>query len=97
MSETRKLCLNCSLKHLGQALVLLAEAVKGYPLHKYIAMGHLAEAEDECIAKYPKMAEKIRDTRLAVQEDYTPNNSIDDLISQLHDIKESDGSGCDVC
>lgn len=66
-------------------------------MHKYIAMGHLAEAEDECISKYPEMATKIRDTRLSIERGFTPSYSIEDLIEKLHDIKESDGSGCGVC
>lgn len=89
--------MNCTLKHLGQAVVLLAESDKGYPTHKYIAMGHLAEAEDECISKYPEVANKIRETRVAVQDGGTPSYSIQDLIELVHDIKERDGSGCSFC
>lgn len=97
MSALRPYCLNCVLKHLGQAIVLLSEAEKGYPTHKYIAMGHLAEAEDEIIAKYDGMAKKIRNTRLDIEEGRTPVNSIEDLIKEVHNLKEEDGSGCDIC
>lgn len=61
----RPYCLACALKHVSQAVVLLAESKKGYPLHLWLAVGHLAEAEDELIseAKFLRIAEEIRVTR----------------------------------
>jgi len=43
----RKGCYKCALKHLAQAMVLLLESKKGYPIHRWLAVGHMAEAEDE--------------------------------------------------
>lgn len=42
------MCNLCVIKHLVQARVLLLESIKGYPLHLIYALGHLAEACDEC-------------------------------------------------
>lgn len=95
--ELRKLCLNCTLKHLSQAFVLLTETVKGYPEHKWIALGHLAEAEDECIASYPETAARIREIRLSLQNDEISDYNIEGLIREVSKIKEEDGSGCGVC
>jgi len=60
----RKQCLECTLKHVAQALVLLCEVPKGYPLHKWVAIGHLAEAEDEC--NIISIKTLIRETRHGV-------------------------------
>jgi hypothetical protein len=65
----RPTCLQCVAKHLGQACVLLRETCKGYPEHYFIAIGHLAEAEDECVMKYPGLAAFLRDLRLQLEDD----------------------------
>jgi hypothetical protein len=65
----RDTCLQCVAKHLGQANVLLKETCKGYPEHYFIAIGHLAEAEDECVMKYPGLAAFLRDLRLQIEDD----------------------------
>lgn len=65
----RPTCLQCVAKHLGQANVLLKETCKGYPEHYFIAIGHLAEAEDECVMKYPGLAAFLRDLRLQLEDD----------------------------
>ena len=59
-------CFNCVRKHLAQALVLMCETEKGYPTHGWIAVGHLAEAEDEAIRLDPEhqITDIIRETRL---------------------------------
>lgn len=60
----RETCLDCVRKHLAQALVLVEESLMGYPSHKYLAIGHMAEASSECLQKYPAYANKIRDARV---------------------------------
>lgn len=60
----RSSCLDCCRKHLSAALVLEMEAVQGYPMHSWIAVGHLQEAADEMIESYPELAHKIREIRL---------------------------------
>jgi len=67
--ELRDTCLQCVAKHLGQAHVLLKETCKGYPEHYFFAVGHLAEAEDECVLKYPALAAFLRDLRLQLEDD----------------------------
>lgn len=44
----RRGCTRCVIKHVAQAQVLLLEHGKGYSWYKFLAIGHLAEAEDEC-------------------------------------------------
>ncbi len=60
----RESCTLCVCKHLAQACVLNTEALLGYPLHRYLAIGHLAEAEAESLKKYGDLAEEIREHRL---------------------------------
>jgi hypothetical protein len=69
LAVPRDTCLQCVAKHLGQANVLLKETCKGYPEHYFIAVGHLAEAEDECIMDYPAFAAFLRDLRLQLEDD----------------------------
>lgn len=63
----RPSCLLCVRKHISQAIVLLSESKKGYPEHRWIAMGHLAEAEDESMKEHAELANQIRDARLDIQ------------------------------
>jgi hypothetical protein len=65
----RPVCLLCSLKHLAQARAILFETRKGYPEHVWYAIGHLAEAEDECLAEWPALAERIRKERKKLELD----------------------------
>lgn len=62
----RPSCTFCARKHLAQALVLLHEARQGYPLHRWYAIGHLAEAADELIADE---RESVRDVAHALRQD----------------------------
>ena len=65
-------CLDCVRKHLGQASVLMDEARLGYPSHRWLAVGHMAEAESEMVEINAGLAHRIRDHRLAyiADEDY---------------------------
>lgn len=60
----REACLQCARKHIGQAEVLMQETMLGYPLHAYLAIGHLAEAEAELLDNYPNIAKNIRSERV---------------------------------
>lgn len=71
----RKSCLDCVRKHLAQASVLLDEAHLGYPHHRWLAAGHLAEAESECLDEHPEFAIKIRECRLAVMRSHTESKN----------------------
>ena len=64
----REYCIACCLKHLSQAVILMGEAKQGYPLHKWLAIGHLAEASDEILGKDMAMANTIRDARIRYME-----------------------------
>ena len=61
---SRKYCEDCTRKHLGQAEILMEEAELGYPLHAWIAISHMAEAEAEIMKGHPEMAQIIRAERL---------------------------------
>lgn len=68
------ICIECAIKHLAQAYVLLKESKLGYPIHKYYAIGHMAEAENELVEKYTHIAEHIREARkLLFTESVTPD------------------------
>ena len=66
---TRASCLECVVKHVGAAYVLLTEAREGYA-HRLRAIGHLHEAEDESQA-FPALHATIRDARKTYQTDGT--------------------------
>ena len=65
----RDTCIQCCAKHLGQARALLMETCKGYPEHYFYALGHLAEAEDECVMWFPSLAAFLRDLRMQLEDD----------------------------
>jgi len=67
----RESCLECILKHIGQATVLMHEMVKGYKYHFVYVVGHLAEAEDEAAASYPEIKDRIYALRKSFQEGNT--------------------------
>lgn len=58
---TRDSCLDCCEKHLGAALVLMAEHRDGYP-HRLYAIGHLHEASEETQA-WPELHVALREAR----------------------------------
>lgn len=68
----REACFECCRKHIAQAHILSTEARLGYPLHKYLAIGHLAEAEDEILEKDETLAVYIRAKRKEYTEVDTP-------------------------
>lgn len=63
--KARNPCPKCVEKHLAQAVILMQEAENGYPEHKLLAVGHLAEAEAEC--PDAKWREKFRAIRHQIQ------------------------------
>ena len=67
----RTKCAKCTAKHLAQAIVLMEEALSGYPNHRWLAIGHLAEAAAEC----PNVAyaAHIRDLRHQIMEGELPD------------------------
>ena len=86
--------MGCVKKHLAQATILIHEYEKSfdelgrvYPFHKYYALGHLAEAEDEILKDDKELALKIRDLRIEwEQENY---ESVEWIIKEV-EKKEKD-------
>jgi len=64
----RESCIECVLKHVGQAAVLMHETVKGYDYHFVYVVGHLAEAEDEAIVDFPDIEQMIYKLRKSYME-----------------------------
>lgn len=60
----RKSCLDCARKHCAAAEVLMTEAVLGYPLFAWYAVGHLEQAESELIKEFPREAVWVRTERV---------------------------------
>ncbi len=65
----RKYCLDCTIKHLAQAMVTHQEALMGYPEHILLSIGHLAEASEECFGVSEELANEIRQYRLLLMAD----------------------------
>lgn len=82
----REACIECVLKHVGQATVLMHETVKGYEYHFVYVIGHLAEAEDES-ATYPV----IRDMIYNLRQSYMRGEDvdIDALAKEIFDLWRS--------
>lgn len=81
-------CILCVKKHLGQAAVLFQEALQGYPAHRWLAIGHLAEAEAESQELDSDFADEIRQERKKAEVgDYIP-----DCTDLLVKCGELDGS-----
>lgn len=78
----RNSCIDCVRKHLAQASILLDEVHLGYPHHRWLAAGHLAEAESEALDKWPEFATEIRSERLKVMRSHDESRTacIEDLI-----------------
>jgi len=83
--KMRRGCPYCVRKHLAQASVLLDEVLFGYPHHRWLAVGHLAEAEVECVELYPEFAQKIREVRLDVMH-AKENPIIEELLLEFLEL-----------
>jgi hypothetical protein len=57
----------------------MQEAMMGYPLHAWLAVGHLEQAESELLNEFPDEAEFIRKHRVSY---------IDNLLFTYNDKKE---------
>lgn len=63
----RPSCPYCAAKHISQAIILFSEAAQGYPLHWYLALGHLAEAGDELVLDQYNIAVELRAVRKEIE------------------------------
>lgn len=87
----RESCLDCARKHIAQAEVLMLEYATGdYPVHKWYAIGHLAEAADEMMEKYPSVAEMLRRERLKYMDDDNYQVNTAELIELVSSFDEQD-------
>jgi len=86
----RPFCLLCILKHLSQADVLMDEALLGYPMHRWRAIGHMAEAESECLGFSFALARRIRLRRLLYidGEDVDLKDLISEVFLEYEELKE---------
>lgn len=82
----RPSCLNCARKHLAKALINLNESRLGYPVFVWLAIGHLSEAEDELLARYPEQSLSIREHRKALEDDNSYIFDILEIISELTEV-----------
>jgi predicted phosphoribosyltransferase len=67
----------------------LTESKLGHPEHKWLAIGHLAEAEAESVQMFPEFANKIRNERLKLIEDNYDVYLIE-LIKKAGQLKEQE-------
>ena len=85
-------CLDCARKHVSQAEHLLHEwraAPQKYRIHKWYAIGHLAEAEVELMARWPEQAYLIRQHRLLLIAEPTYKVPTHKIIEDLCDAEEA--------
>jgi hypothetical protein len=90
-------CRQCYMKHLSQAIILLGEVLQGYDgdehLHKWLAIGHLAEAGDEISGIDVLRANNVRLIRLDIMASIDNKEMIQHNCNQLKKIiqfEESD-------
>ena len=76
----RPSCMDCVNKHIAQAIILLQESRLGYPKHRWLAVGHLAEASEEALGTNPILAAEIRSARLMVMAGGDP--PLEDLLPE---------------
>ena len=86
----RPTCVDCGLKHLSQASILLHESRHGYPKHIHYARGHMAEAEAELAQEYPHHADLVRDERKKLERDPSYNPDFNMLLTTI----EMECEGC---
>lgn len=82
-------CYDCVRKHLAQAVVLLGESCMGYPEHRWLAVGHLAEASEEILEFSQQFAADIRAERLALMADKNYMPQLMDFYPRLDELERS--------
>jgi hypothetical protein len=95
----RPTCLNCARKHLAKALINMNESRLGYPTFQWLAIGHMSEAEDELLARYPDQAYTIREHRKQYEDDadyIVPILELINALTALHDRQMQEADGSDV-
>ncbi len=80
------------MKHVVQAAILTMEARQGYPLHRWWALGHLAEASDELVADYEEKANEIREYRKQYEDAEDVQLPYSEIIAELSQLIEEETS-----
>lgn len=78
----RHSCIDCVRKHIAQAIVLMDESKLGYPHHRWIAVGHLAEAESESLREHPDFSRTIRACRVAIMNKNAEEICLEELLRE---------------
>jgi len=86
----REPCLSCMMKHISKAIILLSEAKLGYPLHFWLALGNLSEAEDEIVAEYPEFARKIRELRMNLEIGIATYGDVMNILEEAAKLKNGE-------
>ena len=89
-------CLNCVRKHLAQAEILFAETALGHPMHLYLALGHLAEAEHEALHIDAELAGEIRGIRMICDAESSGRSFIINYFLQRTFRCESSDAGTET-
>jgi hypothetical protein len=76
-------CYFCTRKHLGYAEAFMQEAINGYPLHKWLAVGQMCAAEGEIMPNHPEMAEEIRKHRVEYMNSMYYHFPIVELVEKV--------------
>lgn len=90
-------CLDCARKHIAQAEHLLHEwraDPKKYRIHKWYAIGHLAEAEVELMERWPEHAYYVRQHRILLIAEPTykvPTHKILEVLCDEAEAMQSNG------
>jgi hypothetical protein len=82
----RESCLFCVRKHLSQAWVLAMEVHQGYPHHRALVIGHLGEAADEAVKRFPDLADAVRQERLSYERDDQHHIDFPALLSHVQGL-----------
>lgn len=87
-------CMDCVEKHVAQAHILACESHMGYPEHRILMCGHLAEAIDEAPKEFPELRQTLQNCMsITMQsgEAFLPIYSLLFLIKRVREaIKGSD-------
>ena len=67
----------------------MMEAKQGYPVHEWLAMGHMAEAADELVMEEPDLANEIRSHRKIYEENRDYAFPVEDLIEQIIELGDN--------
>ena len=86
--QDRKPCMDCVEKHVAQAYILACESNMGYPEHRILMCGHLAEAIDESPSDIPELKTTLQTcmaTTMKTGEAFLPLYPILALIKLIRD------------